>query len=183
MKNKDLLQITLAAAVADSATVTASGVSTLRLPEGASTHDSVTHIDDRGSVTEMFDRRWDWHPDPIEFVYQFTIRPGRVKGWGLHQRHEDRYFLLKGELELVMYDVRPGSSTYGEISKIVLSESKPRLINIPKFVWHADHNIGQSDALVVNFPTIQYNHAAPDKIRLPLDTDLIPYDFGGVKGW
>jgi dTDP-4-dehydrorhamnose 3,5-epimerase len=29
----------------------------------------------------------------------------------------------------------------------------------------------------VNFPTIQYDHSAPDKWRLSLDTPLIPYRF------
>jgi len=31
--------------------------------------------------------------------------------------------------------------------------------------------------MMVNMPTRQYNHENPDKYRLPLDTDLIPYDF------
>ena len=32
--------------------------------------------------------------------------PAFVKGWGLHKEHEDRYVLLQGELELVVYDVQ-----------------------------------------------------------------------------
>ncbi len=106
-----------------------------------------------------------------------------VKGWGLHKEHEDRYFVLSGELELVLYDPRPESSTCGKMCRVYLSGSRPRLINVPKFVWHADHNIGTSDVVVVNFPTIQYDHSSPDKYRLPLDTDLIPYSFAGAKGW
>ena len=181
--SRDLLAETLAAARADARTVTPEGVPLRTLPDGMTTRDSVTHVDDRGTVTEMFDPRWNWHPEPIVFAYNFTIRPGVVKGWGLHQRHEDRYFLLRGEMELVLYDVRPESPTCGQVSKIFLSERHPRLVNVPANVWHADHNIGDVDVLVVNFPTIQYDHSAPDKIRLPLDTPLIPYDFGGAKGW
>jgi dTDP-4-dehydrorhamnose 3,5-epimerase len=49
-------------------------------------------------------------------------------------------------------------------------------------VWHADHNIGTTDVIVVNFPTKPYEHANPDKYRLPLNTDLIPYSFGNVMG-
>jgi dTDP-4-dehydrorhamnose 3,5-epimerase len=113
----------------------------------------------------------------------FTIRPGLAKGWGLHKLHEDRYFVVRGEMEVVMYDPRPDSPTFGKISKVYLSAARPRLINIPRFVWHADHNIGSEDVAVINFPTIQYDHANPDKYRLPLDTDLIPYDFGATRGW
>jgi dTDP-4-dehydrorhamnose 3,5-epimerase len=174
---------TLRRAVADSQTVTADGTSIKRLAEGVTFHDVATHVDDRGSVVEMFDPRWGWHPDPLVFVYSFTIRPGMVKGWGLHERHEDRYFILQGELEIVLYDIRSDSPTYGEVSKVVLSEHNRRLMNIPAFVWHSDHNIGSKDAVVVNFPTIQYDHEKPDKLRLPIDTDLIPYSFGDAKGW
>ncbi|MEO0999380.1 MAG: dTDP-4-dehydrorhamnose 3,5-epimerase family protein [Pseudomonadota bacterium] len=178
-----LLETTIAAAKADEQTVTSDGVSVKRLPEGLVSRSAPTHVDDRGSVVEMFDTRWGWHPDPIEFVYCFTIRPGVVKGWGLHQHHEDRYFLLQGELRVVFYDVRPDSPTCGEVSEIYLSRHDSRIVNVPAYVWHADHNVGSTDAMVVNFPTIQYDHSAPDKIRLPLDTPLIPFSFGDAKGW
>ena len=45
-----------------------------------------------------------------------------------------------------------------------------------------NRNIGQEELMVINFPTIQYDHNNPDKYRLPLKTDLIPYDFGDVEG-
>jgi dTDP-4-dehydrorhamnose 3,5-epimerase len=107
-----------------------------------------------------------------------------VKGWGLHKRHEDRYFILKGEVEIVLYDIRPDSPTYRQVCKVVLSETRRRLMNVPTYVWHADHNIGADEAIIVNFPTIPYEHDRPDKYRLPLDTDLIPYSFGAAaKGW
>ena len=32
-------------------------------------------------------------------------------------------------------------------------------------------------------PTRPYDHANPDKYRLPIDTPLIPYSFGDAKGW
>ena len=31
--------------------------------------------------------------------------------------------------------------------------------------------------------TKPYDHANPDKYRLPLDTDQIPYRFEDVSGW
>jgi dTDP-4-dehydrorhamnose 3,5-epimerase len=69
------------------------------------------------------------------------------------------------------------------VSKVYLSEYNRRMMIIPRGVWHADRNVGIKDCLVVNFPTIQYNHASPDKYRLPLDTDLIPYKFDNPRGW
>jgi dTDP-4-dehydrorhamnose 3,5-epimerase len=101
----------------------------------------------------------------------------------MHKKHEDRYFILFGEMEAVLYDERPDSPTYGLVSKIVLSEYRRRLMNIPAGIWHADRNIGNKDAVIINFPTIPYDHTNPDKYRLPLDTDKIPYKFENPTGW
>lgn len=182
-QQSSLLERTMAAAVKDKATVTSEGKPTRRLTEGVVIREVPTHLDARGSVVEMFDPAWGWHPDPIVFAYSFSIKPGYVKGWNLHQLHEDRYFLLQGEMELVLYDPRPKSATCGEICRIPLSHHRRCIVNVPRNVWHADYNVGTSEVLVVNFPTMAYNHADPDKWRLPIDTDLIPYSFPGAKGW
>lgn len=167
----------------DKQTVTPAGDSIHQLPFGVGFHDVATHLDERGSICELFDPRWGWHQDPLVFAYSFTIRPGMTKGWGLHKRHEDRYFILLGEMEVVLYDERPDSPTCGLVSKIVLSEYRRRLMNIPAGIWHANRNIGSQDVVVINFPTIQYDHADPDKYRLPLNTDQIPYKHESSQGW
>ncbi|MBS7813462.1 polysaccharide biosynthesis C-terminal domain-containing protein [Roseococcus pinisoli] len=175
--HETLLDQTLREAVQDKATVSAEGRSLGRLTHGVSVRFLKTHTDERGTVTELYDPRWGFHPEPLVFSYTFTIRPGVVKGWNLHRRHEDRYAILQGRMALVLFDPRPDSPTCGEVCRIVLSEHERCLVNVPINVWHADHNIGSSDVVIVNFPTIQYDHAAPDKWRLPLDTPLIPYRF------
>jgi dTDP-4-dehydrorhamnose 3,5-epimerase len=179
---QDLLALTLAAAQKDRETVRA-GLRVDRPIDGVTFRDSITQRDDRGSVTEVYDLRWNWHPDPLVFAYMFTIRPGVVKGWALHKEHDDRYFVVDGEMEVVLFDPRPDSSTYGQIYREILSADRPRLMSIPRNVWHADHNIGSRDVKAVNFPTIQYDHTAPDKYRLPIDTELIPFSFGSSRGW
>lgn len=167
----------------DGMTVTPEGKSCAPLIEGVRMRDLVLHTDDRGTVCEMFDPRWNWHPDPLVFTYFYTIRPGLIKGWAMHKDHEDRYCLLQGEMKVVLYDARSESSTFGEIREIYLSEQRRQLLSIPTGVWHADQNIGTGNCLVVNFPTIPYDHASPDKYRLPLNTDLIPYQFNQVQGY
>jgi dTDP-4-dehydrorhamnose 3,5-epimerase len=169
--------------VQDKQTVTSEGKPIEKVPFGVTFHEVPTHVDDRGEVCEHYDLRWNWHKDPIVFVYSFTIRPGMIKGWGLHKKHEDRYFIVHGDMEVVLYDVRPESPTYQQVFKVILSERRRRLMNIPANVWHADRNIGSKDVFVINFPTIPYDHTAPDKYRLPLDTDQIPYQFDNPRGW
>lgn len=167
----------------DTQTVTAEGESVQPLPAGVTFHDVITQVDDRGMVCELFDPRWGWHKDPLVFAYTFTIRPGMIKGWGVHREHEDRYFILFGEMETIFYDDRPESPSRGLVARVVLSEYRRRLMNIPTGVWHAHRNIGAKDVVVVNFPTIPYDHANPDKYRLPLNTDKIPYTFDNPRGW
>lgn len=167
----------------DQQTVTADGEPLGRLVDGMRIRRLRTHVDDRGSIMEVMDPRWGWHDDPLVYAYSFTIRPGAVKGWGLHERHEDRYMLMFGRMELVCYDPREGSPTQGEVCKVVLHEHDRCVVNVPQGVWHADRNVGDTDVVVINFPTIPYGHEAPDKLRLPLDTPEIPYSFERREGW
>jgi len=177
-----LLDLTLAAAVRDRQTTVPDGSRVGRLVEGVRIRPLTTHADTRGSVTELYDPRWDWHDEALVFAYTFSIRPGIVKGWNLHRDHEDRYVVLQGEMDLVLFDPRPESPTCGSVCRIVLSELHRCIVNVPRNVWHADHNIGSREVIVVNFPTRPYDHANPDKYRLPVGTDLIPYSFGDAKG-
>jgi dTDP-4-dehydrorhamnose 3,5-epimerase len=185
MKEDDapLSERLLNAAARDVQTVSPEG-NTIESPmDGVVWRDVPTHADERGTVFELYDPRWGFHPEPMIFSYCFTIRPGFVKGWNVHKIHDDRYCVLQGEMEVVLYDVRPGSATYGQIRKIVLSEHRRRVLCVPRMVWHADHNIGARDVVAVNFPTAPYDHASPDKYRLPIDTPLIPHSFPGARGW
>lgn len=176
--------LTVDTPVRDPATVSADGTLLQGLPDGVTFFPLTTHIDDRGTVCELFDPRWNWHPAPFAFSYMFTLRPNAVKGWGLHLEHEDRYVTLFGEVQIVMYDAREDSPTKGLVASVVLSHYNRRAMNIPTGIWHANWNIGTTDAIIVNFPTKPYEHDNPDKYRLPLDTDQIPFTFPpGAKGW
>ncbi len=168
----------------DRQTVTPDGRPTDAMIDGVVVYDLVTHVDERGTVCELYDPRWGANPDPMVFAYMFTIRPGQAKGWGMHREHEDRYAFLDGELELALFDGRDDSPTAQQESRLFLSDLHRRLVTIPRGVWHAERNVGDRDVRVVNFPTIPYDHANPDKYRLPLDTDQLPVDLGpGWIGW
>ena len=181
--NQSLLAATLAAAERDSALVRPDATPYRRLTQDVVIRRLTTHVDDRGSLTELYDPRWELHADPLVFSYVVSIRPKVAKGWSLHRKHDDRYCLLYGEMALLLYDVRPDSTTHGELCRITLHERDRCLVTVPRNVWHADHNIGDRDVVFVNFPTAPYDHASPDKYRLPLDTDLIPFRFpAGTTG-
>lgn len=159
------------------ATVTPEGERLIALPDGVVVRDLITHIDDRGSVCELFDPRWDGVDEPAAYTYLCTVRPGVVKGWAVHERKIDHYAVLFGEAELVLWDGRPDSPTQGLVTQLFLSELRRQLVRIPPGVWHALCGLGDRDAVIVNHPSTLYDHAAPDKLGLPVDNDVIPFRF------
>ena len=49
------------------------------------------------------------------------------------------------------------------------------LLVIPAGVYHAVRNVGDAEMTFINLPTQAYDHTDPDKYRLPLDNEMIPY--------
>src|SRR5687768_8862691 len=133
----DLLERTLARATRQPQTVKHDGRRVTPEMEGVVRTHSRTQVDERGWLVELFDPRWDWLAEPFAYAYATTVRPGWAKGWGLHKEHTDRYFLLFGEVEVVLYDVRPGSETRGTVITHRLSEFDRGHLVIPALVWHA----------------------------------------------
>ena len=165
----------------DRATVTSSGQRLQRLIEGAVLHRSVVHEDERGDISEIWSAAWNLDPAPVSYAYQAMIRPGRVKGWVYHKLQADRQAVICGFVKYVLWDARPQSSTHGMVNEIFLSERNRGLLLIPPYVVHAVQNIGLTDAIFVNLPTVPYNHADPDKYRV--DPASVPYSFDKGVGW
>ena len=165
----------------DIETVKADGQPVTPLIHGAVITPATTHVDGRGTLCEILNDRV--HPAPIVYVYQFTIRPGMIKGWHVHRLHDDRIFVSQGSLKVVLYDDRKDSPTYGMVNEIHRSDFQRNLMVIPAHVYHAHQNIGSTDVLCVSMPTRAYDHASPDVYRLPLNTDDIPYKFEQRIGW
>jgi dTDP-4-dehydrorhamnose 3,5-epimerase len=167
----------------DVQTTTADGRPILRLIDGVTLRPATTLADERGTLCEILNPVWDLHPAEIVYVYQFTIRPGKIKGWHQHHLHDDRIFISQGTVKVILYDDRPESPTYRMINEIYRSEHERNIMVIPAFVFHAHQNIGSTDALFVSMPTRPYNHADPDVFRLPIENDRIPYRFDEKRGW
>jgi dTDP-4-dehydrorhamnose 3,5-epimerase len=167
---------------ADEATVTPAGQPLRELIAGVVVRPAVTQVDDRGELCEVYDPRWGVSEAPLVYVYQSMVRPGATKGWIVHERQDDRIFVSLGTLRIVLYDAREGSPTQGRVNELVFSERNRALVVIPSGVFHAVQNVGTVDAYFVNAPTKPYDHAAPDKRRLPLDTDRIPFSLGRRSG-
>ena len=169
--------------VKDRQTITSSGKTTKPLISGLVINRRPAVEDTRGEIVEVFNPAWNLHPDPLVYIYQASIRPGAIKGWVVHEKQDDRIFTVIGVMRWVFFDNRPDSPTYKLLNDITVSEHNRALIIIPRWVYHAVMNVGTCDAYFVNSPTKAYNHADPDKLRLPMKNDLIPFDFNDTSKW
>jgi dTDP-4-dehydrorhamnose 3,5-epimerase len=133
--------------------------------------------DDRGTLTELVDLESDFWSEPIVHAYRITIRPGRIKGWGMHKHQADRYVVTSANLRVVLFDGRTASPTFHSLKQFHFGPGDPALLRIPPGVWHADQNYGDEDATIINFPTRAYDPSNPDKFRIDPDSGEIPFDW------
>jgi dTDP-4-dehydrorhamnose 3,5-epimerase len=137
----------------------------------------VPHED--GTLAEVARASWEEVGAPIVQVHVTSTLPGRIRAWGLHQRSTDRLFVVSGLVSIVVYDGRIGSPTHGLVNELKTSERNPGLLVIPPNLYHGWKNIGTTEAFIINMPTNEYQHAAPDALDLPYEADeavdIVPY--------
>ena len=169
--------------VKDKQMVTAEGESVLARIHGLVIRRAVPIEDKRGEIVEMYRPAWGVHPDPLVYAYQISLRVGAIKGWVCHRRQEDRIFMSTGVVRWGLYDDRSDSPTHKMLNTFTFSERSRALMVIPRGVFHAVQNIGEVEAFFINMPSRAYDHADPDKYRLPLKNSLIPFAFDDGPGW
>jgi dTDP-4-dehydrorhamnose 3,5-epimerase len=166
----------------DAQSVTPDGVRLAPMIDGVVVQRVPPHEDERGEVTEVWNQEWLGLADPVEHVAMVVTRPGATRGWGMHLKQDDRLFVSHGRLRFGLYDDREGSPTRGMLNVLTISDHHRAMIRIPRGVWHGVQNVGEVDGVFIYLPTCRYDYADPDKYRLPLKNDLIPFDFSDSTG-
>ncbi|HBL23299.1 MAG TPA: dTDP-4-dehydrorhamnose 3,5-epimerase [Deltaproteobacteria bacterium] len=115
-------------------------------------------------------------------VYMTTTYPGVVKAWHYHKKQEDFIACIKGMIKLVLYDDREGSPTRGQIDEFYVGDHRPRLVRVPRMVYHGWKCISPDEALIINAPTMVYNYREPDEFRIDPHINDIPYDWERKDG-
>lgn len=135
------------------------------------------HSDHRGLLIPSIDfTREFWH-EPVVYSYQFTVRPGRIKGFARHARQTDRYVHVSGDARIVLHDGREDSPTRGMFAQHQLSDDARGMLRIPHGVWHGAQCWGEREAIFMNFPTEPYDPANPDKESVDPHNGPIPFDW------
>ena len=130
--------------------------------------------DERGKIMHML-RATDSHFVSFGEIYFSWVYPGVIKGWHIHERMILNYAVPVGNIKLVLYDDRAGSSTRGEIQELFLGPDNYCLVTIPPLVWNGTKGIGTIPAMIANCASMPHD---PQEIkRLDPFSKTIPYDW------
>jgi dTDP-4-dehydrorhamnose 3,5-epimerase len=110
--------------------------------------------DPRGWLIELY--RDDELPEGFEPVmgYLSLTHPGVARGPHEHRDQSDGFVFLSGTFEITLWENREGRERVKDI--IIAGEENPLFHVVPPGVVHGYRNVGQSDALVLNFPDRLY---------------------------
>jgi dTDP-4-dehydrorhamnose 3,5-epimerase len=136
----------------------------------------IRHSDDRGFFQEIL-------RDDDGLLIQFgqasmsKTYPGVIKAFHYHRKQDDLWFFPVGNAQVVLYDLREGSGTYGVTDVYYMGEDNPILLFIPKGVAHGYRTLGEKPAIILYFTTQPYDRNDPDEERLPFDAPCIGFDW------
>jgi dTDP-4-dehydrorhamnose 3,5-epimerase len=146
--------------------------------EGAVLRESSPIVTANGVTLELFSAAWGLSVEAVKHLICVRLDPGAISAWHHHKRQTDQLCAIGGAIRVVLFDGREGSRTQGRIEEVELSASCPALLVVPPGIWHGVQNMAPAaGATFVNLFDQAYEHGDPDEWRLPLDNDLIPYDF------
>lgn len=133
--------------------------------------------DSRGDFREIL--RLDDHlTGKIAQISIGKTHAGIVKAFHWHKEQDDIFYVLSGNLKLVLHDGRAVSKTKGETQAIYLGESyKPQAVFIPRGVYHGYKILGDKNAQVLYAMNNQYMKALPDEQRINFDDKKIGFDW------
>lgn len=122
-------------AMADSGAILQAHPRVESLPGGVNLLPLEMHLDERGSLTELFRTSWKTAVDVVQWNYVASER-AVLRGVHLHITHWDYLVLLSGHATIGLRDLRQDSTTEGMTALIDLHGSDPCALVIPPGVAH-----------------------------------------------
>ena len=144
--------------------------------EGVVVKKLVRHPDDRGFFQEIL-------RDDDALLRNFgqaslsMSYPAVIKAFHYHERQDDLWFFPVGSAQVVLYDQRTNSPTFGVTQVLYPSEMNPLLIVIPVGVVHGYRVLGQTPLMIVYFTTESYRSEDPDEKRFAWNDPTIGFDW------
>lgn len=137
----------------------------------------IVHEDERGDFREII-RINEGLVKKISQVSISKTKPGVIKAFHWHKYQDDLFYVLKGNIKLVLYDQREDSKTRSQLQEMLLGESyPPNLVFIPRKVLHGYKVIGEKEAEVLYIMNNVYNSKNPDEERVPFNDSSINFNW------
>ena len=136
----------------------------------------IRHHDDRGYFSEIIKMGEETFQDIRQTSFTKTY-PGVIKAFHWHNQQFDIWFPVSGQLQVVLYDMRPDSPTYQQTQVIYAGEDNPLLILIPPKVAHGYRVLGNIPATLFYHTTKAYDPDNPDEERIPFNDPQINFDW------
>ncbi|MBI5065249.1 dTDP-4-dehydrorhamnose 3,5-epimerase family protein [Candidatus Woesearchaeota archaeon] len=104
--------------------------------------------------------------------------PRIIKAFHWHEKQDDLWFMLNGNAQVVLYDLRKNSKTHKTTQVVYMGELyEPILLLIPKGVAHGYRVLGEKPATLLYFTTQSYDPKNPDEKRIQFDDPEIGFDW------
>jgi len=130
--------------------------------------------DERGTI--MHGLRSDTLLNDFGEVYFKKLYAGVINGWHLHKTLFLNYICILGMIKLVLYDMRDGSPTKGNLKEVFLGDDNYCLVHIPPGIANGSKGLASPFSIMVNIASEPHN---PDLKYLRIDphSSEIPYSW------
>lgn len=150
--------------------------------EGVRIKKLVRHGTDKGNFMELV-RDDDGLLEQFGQVSISTTFPGIIKAFHWHEQQDDAWYVVKGNVQVVLHDLRKDSNTYKETHVLFAGELyEPQVIVIPKGIAHGYKVLGDGPVVMLYMTTKSYNAKDPDERRIPFDDPGIGFDWDRKYG-
>jgi dTDP-4-dehydrorhamnose 3,5-epimerase len=133
-----------------------------------------THVDDRGYLIEIAQRKGEPAPHAVisKFGQVYLVgnpARGTVRAFHKHQVLWDYFFISHGSAKFALVDDRTDSLSCSEMNTFVISDRKPGLLVVPPGVYHGWMSL-EDDTQMISTASEVYNAEKPDEVRIPPDS-------------
>lgn len=136
--------------------------------------------DNRGRLGEIL-RVDDQNFKGFGQCYFTTGLPNVVKAFHIHKIAWDYWYVVHGDIQLVLFDDRDNSPTKGLINVFYIGVHNPSSVLIPPYVVHGFKTISEHEAIIINIPSEPYDYTNPDEYRIE-PHGVVPFDWNKVDG-
>lgn len=144
--------------------------------DGVSVKDLTRHPDERGFFEEMIRVTDEFFAEGFGQVSHSFMLPGVVKAWHLHKTQVDWWYVVRGTINVALYDTREKSQTHKELDEFTIGsgDGNNKIIKIPPGVAHGLKVMeGPADLVYVTSKV----YSKDEEGRIPYNDPTIGYDW------